>query len=85
MVTVNQVTRPSKNADGLHGPALCFGDPRVMALLTALVSFSHVLAGFRNRQVVELVGALLDTPYRSRQASYDLRRLARKETTANYP
>jgi hypothetical protein len=85
VVTVNRVTRPSKNADGLHAPALCFGDPRVMALLTALVSFSHLLAGFRNAQLVKLVGTLLDAPYSSRQASYDLRRLARKGLIARLP
>lgn len=85
VVTVHHVTRPSKTADGLHAPALCFGDPRVMALLTALVSFSHVLAGFRNRQVVDLVGTLLDAPYSSRQAGYDLRRLARKGLIARLP
>ncbi len=55
VVTVAEVTRPSKTPDGLHAPALCFGDPRVMALLTILVGFSHLLAGFRNRQLVELV------------------------------
>jgi hypothetical protein len=41
------MTRPTKTSDRLHAPALCFGDPRVTALLGALVSFSHVLAGFR--------------------------------------
>jgi hypothetical protein len=78
VVTVRQVTRPSITRDGLHAPALCFGDPRVMALLTALVSFAHLFRGFRNQQLVELVGALLDTPYSCRQATYDLRRLQRK-------
>jgi hypothetical protein len=78
VVTLAQVTRPSTTPDGLHAPALCFGDPRVMALLTILVGFSHLLAGFRNRQLVELVAALLDAPYCSRQATYDLRRLRRK-------
>ncbi len=78
VVTLAQVTRPSTTSDGLHAPALCFGDPRVMALLTVLVGFSHLLAGFRNRQLVALVGTLLDAPYSSRQATYDLRRLRRK-------
>ncbi len=85
VVTVNQVTRPSKTVYGLHAPALCFGDPRVMALLTALVGFSHFLAGFRNRQLVELVGALLGVPYSSRQASYDLRWLGRKGLISRLP
>ena len=49
VATLTQVTRPSKTSDGLHAPALCFGDPRVMALLTTLVCFSHLLNGLRNR------------------------------------
>jgi hypothetical protein len=85
VVTVNQVTRPSKTQDGLHAPALCFGDPRVMALLTALVGFSHMLAGFGNRQLVELVSSMLARPYTNRQATYDLRRLRRKGIIARLP
>ena len=69
MVTLAQVTRPSTTADGLHAPALCFGDPRVMAILSALLLFCHVLAGFRNRDLVALVGSLLDRPYSARQAT----------------
>lgn len=78
VVTLNQVTRPTKTSDGLHAPALCFGDPRVMALLSALVGFSHMLVGFQNRQLVALVSSLLAAPYGHRQATYDLRRLRRK-------
>ncbi len=85
VVTVAQVTRPSTTPDGLHAPALCFGDPRVMALLTILVGFSHLLAGFRNRQLVELVAALMDAPYSGRQATYDLRRLRRKGLILRLP
>ncbi len=81
VVTVAQVTRPSKTPDGLHAPALCFGDPRVMALLTILVGFSHLLAG----QLAELVRVLLDAPYSSRQATYDLRRLRRKGLISRPP
>jgi hypothetical protein len=78
VVTFAQVTRPSNTPDGLHAPALCFGDPRVMTILAALLLFCHVVAGFRNRDLVELVGSLLDQPYTGRQATYDLRRLRRK-------
>ena len=63
------MTRPSTTRDGLHAPALAFGDPRVMALLASLVHFSHVLAGFTNRQLVDLVTSLWDQPYSSRQAT----------------
>jgi len=78
VVTLAGVTRPSTTPDGLHAPALCFGDPRVMAILAALLLFGHVVAGFRNRDLVTLVGSLLDQPYSHRQATYDLRRLRRK-------
>jgi hypothetical protein len=78
VVTLTAVTRPSTTRDGLHAPALAFGDPRVMAVLAALVHFSHVLAGFSNQDLVELVINLWDQPYSSRQATYDLRRLRRK-------
>ncbi len=78
VVTLAHVTRPSTTTDGLHAPALCFGDPRVMALLAALMHFSHLLAGFTNRQLVELMASLLAQPYTTRQATYDLRRLRRK-------
>ena len=85
VVTLAQVTRPSTTADGLHAPALCFGDPRVMAILSALLLFCHVLAGFRNRDLVALVGSLLDRPYVARQATYDLRRLRRKGLITRLP
>ena len=44
----------------------------------AIVGFTHLLAGFENPTLVRLVGTLLDWPYTSRQATYDLRRLKRK-------
>ena len=78
VVTLAQVTRPTKTADGLHALALCFGDPRVMALLAALVGFRHVVAGFQNRDLVELVVSLLGHLFGHRQATYDLRRLRRR-------
>ncbi len=78
VVTLTHVTRPSTTTDGLHAPALAFGDPRVMALLAALVLFTHALDGFDNRQLVKLVGRFWDRPSSSRQATYDLRRLRRK-------
>src|SRR6266496_1080864 len=71
-VTLAEVTRPS-TADGQHAPGLRFGDPRVMAVLAATVGFTHLLAGFDNRTLTQRVTALLDHPYTSRQATYDLR------------
>lgn len=78
VVTFQRVTRPSTTADGLYAPGLRFGDPRVMAVLSGLVAFSHLVAGFTNRQMVERVSALLGALYTTRQATYDLRRLKRK-------
>ena len=46
VVTFHQVTRPSNSKDGLYTPALCFGDPRVMAVLASLVGFRHFVEGF---------------------------------------
>ena len=39
------------------------------------MSFRHLVVGFTNHQLVELVGALLGEDYRRQQATYDLRRL----------
>jgi hypothetical protein len=85
VVTLTHVTRPSTTTDGLHAPALAFGDPRVMALLAALVLFTHALDGFDNRQLVKLVSRFWDQPYSSRQATYDLRRLRRKAMITRLP
>ena len=84
-VTFVEVTRPTSTAEGLHAPALRFGDPRVMAVLTAALRFTHLIAGFDNRSLTRLVSALLDTPYTSRHATYDLRRLRRKQIIERLP
>jgi hypothetical protein len=73
-----QVTRPSTTDDGLYAPGLRFGEQRVMAILAALVGFCFLIRGFTNRQLVGRVRGLLQMPYTSRQATYDLRRLCRK-------
>jgi hypothetical protein len=85
VVTLHQVTRPSVTADGQRIPALRFGDPRVTALMAAVVGFCHLVAGFDNRTLTTLMGSLLDTPYTSRQATYDLRRLRRKKLIKRLP
>lgn len=85
LAAVSAVTMPSTTADGLHAPALRFGDPRVTALLSALLGFAHLLAGFRNRQLTERMQSLFDAAYTSRQATYDLRRLRRKGLLERLP
>jgi hypothetical protein len=84
VVTFERVTRPSE-VDGQHAPGLRFGDRRVMAVMAAVVGFAHLVAGFDNRQLTGLVATLLDAPYTSRQATYDLRRLRRKRLIARLP
>jgi hypothetical protein len=78
VVTLQRVTRPSQTPDGLYAPGLRFGDPRVVAVLAALVGFCYLVEGFTNRQLVGRTRQLLGGPYGTRQATYDLRRLKRK-------
>jgi hypothetical protein len=75
VATFQQVTQPTSTPDGLHAPALRFGDPRVMAVFAAIIGFAHVLAGFTNADLVTRVGQLTQRDYTSRQATHDLRRL----------
>ena len=84
VATFLEVTRPTIT-EGQYVPGLRFGEPRVMALLSALVNFRHLVAGFTNGQLVELAGALLGEGYHSRQATYDLRRLRRKGLIVSRP
>ena len=79
------MTRPTTTAEGLHAPALRFGDPRVMAVLSAALRFTHLIAGFDNRSLTQLASALLGVPYTSRHATYDLRRLRRKQIIERLP
>ena len=58
--------------------ALRFGDPRIQALLAALLAFRLLPMGFANRELRERVAALLGVSadaYGPGRASYDLRRL----------
>ncbi len=72
-----RVAQPSL-VDGQRAPALRFGDPRVMALVGALLIASNLVGGFTNASLREQVSALLGVPYSRSQASYDLRRLCLK-------
>ena len=57
--------------DGQHAAGLRFGDPRVMAVLAAVVNFAHLPAGFDNSTLTRLVADQLDAPYTARHATYD--------------
>jgi hypothetical protein len=85
VATFHRVTRPSKTDDGQHAPALRFGDDRTMAVLASLIGFCHLVEGFSNRHLTERTAALLGTPYTTRQATYDLRRLKRKGLICKRP
>jgi hypothetical protein len=85
VVTLAAVTRPSSTIDGQHAPALRFGDTRVMALMSAIVGFGYLLPGFDNRSLTSLMASLFNTPYTSRHATYDLRRLRRKQLIERLP
>jgi hypothetical protein len=79
-----RVASPSLE-NGQRAPALRFGDPRVMALVGALVIGANVIGGFTNRSLRAQVSALLDRPYSQAQASYDLRRLRLKGLVQRLP
>jgi hypothetical protein len=81
--TLQRVVSPSIE-DGLPAPALRFGDPRVMALLSCLCSFAHLFAGLTNRSLRALVAGLVPG-YTARQMTYDLRRLRRKGLIRRVP
>ena len=78
VATLQSVTRPSRTQDGLYAPGLRFGEPRVVALLAALVGFCNLIEGFTNRHLAIRTSQFLGAPYTTRQATYDLRRLKRK-------
>jgi len=64
--------------DGQRAPALRFGEPRILMLLSALVLFRLLPRGFSNHNLREQVAPLLGlTPSQISQGrmSYDLRRL----------
>jgi hypothetical protein len=73
----NQVCQPVL-VDGQRGPALRFGDPRVQALLSVLVVFRLLPAGFSNRDLRAHLAPLLGldpSAISPGRMTYDLRRL----------
>jgi len=79
--SLERIVQPTVTDDGQRTPALRLGEPRVMALLSALTSFVHIPNGFTNKTLREQVADLLGldhAPYGAAQMSYDLRRLRLK-------
>ena len=54
VATLTEVTLPSTHRRPTR-PRAAFGDPRVMAVLAAIVGFTHLLAGFDNPTLVRAV------------------------------
>jgi hypothetical protein len=75
--TLEAVVLPSTH-QGQRAPGLRFGDPRTMALLASVASFTHVFAGLTNKALRSHMAALWHPAYSSAQATYDLRRLRLK-------
>jgi hypothetical protein len=79
--SIQRVVQPTVTDNGEKAPALKFGQPRVMALFLALTLFQHLIDGFHNRDlrnlVVDLLGVTSDE-YTAAQMTYDLRRLRLK-------
>jgi hypothetical protein len=80
---LERVVLPSTH-DGQKAPGLRFGDPRVMALLACLCTYSHLFNGLTNRSLRTLVADLIPG-YNARQMTYDLRRLRRKGLLRRLP
>ena len=79
--SIQRVVQPTVTEDGKKAPALKFGQPRVMALFLALTLFQHLIDGFHNRDLRQLVADLLGVTapeYTTSQMTYDLRRLRLK-------
>lgn len=82
---IERVVLPTRTEQGERAAALRFGDPRVMALWSALCCLALLPAGFSNPMLRALVAPLLGTrpaEYSARRMSYDLRRLVRKQVIA---
>ncbi len=85
--TVERIVLPTVD-DRQRAPALRWGDPRTMALFSALCAFSAAPEGITNRSLRERVGSLYDAGpkgYTQSRMSYDLRRLRLKGLLQRLP
>jgi len=79
--SIPRVVQPTITEEGHRAPGLKFGDPRGMAWWVALSLFTHLIQGFRNRDlrghVTDLLGLDVGS-YTAAKMTYDLRRLRLK-------
>ena len=86
--TVERIVLPTATDDGQRAPALRWGDPRSMAVLSALCAFQLAPQGFTNSSLRERVALLHDpgpTGYGAGRMTYDLRRLRLKGLITRVP
>ena len=79
--SIQRVVQPAVAWDGEKASALKFGQPRRMALFSALTLFQHPIDGFHNRDLRQPVAGLLGvavSEYTGSQMTCDLRRPRRK-------
>jgi hypothetical protein len=85
--TVERIVLPTVD-DGQRTPALRWGDPRTMALFSALCAFVATPEGFTNRTLRDQVGRRYDpgpSGYNAARMTYDLRRLRLKALVQRIP
>lgn len=86
--TVERIVLPTVTTDEQRAPALRWGDPRTMAVLSALSGFAFTPKGFTNADLRDRVGALYDAGpkgYTTQRMTYDLRRLRLKRLIQRVP
>lgn len=86
--TIDRIVLPTVTADDQRAPALRWGDPRTMAVLSAVSGFAFTPKGFTNAELRERVEALYDTGakgYTAQRMTYDLRRLRLKNLIQRVP
>jgi hypothetical protein len=86
--TVERIVLPTVTADDQRAPALRWGDPRTMAVLSAVSAFAFTPEGFTNADLRARVGALYDAGpkgYTAPRMTYDLRRLRLKHLIQRVP
>lgn len=85
--TVERVVLPTRDGEQ-RAPALRWGQPRTMALFSAVSAFAFTPEGFTNLQLRQRVGDLHDpgpNGYTANRMTYDLRRLRLKGLIARVP